>query len=229
MRTGRMMARRGFSLVETIVSVGIVAAMAAVVVPQVVKQFDSSDTTSLQQDMKNLQTAIETFTVNHRGVFPGDLDDLANPLDNTGTIAGNNVDTSLVSGGTIAAYASATLWEGPYVDFSVGTAGTKLSGYGTTIEHNFVCYEATGDNANLTTGIGTAASQACPDIDATDRQFLAIRVTGFSGTSDGRFEAINDLIDGPNEAGNRATLGRVRMVDIGSSVFVMFYLASPLN
>src|SRR5688572_14727609 len=111
MRTGRVMARRGFSLVETIVSVGIVAAMAAVVVPQVVKQFDTSDTTSLQQDLKNLQTAIETFTVNHRGVFPGDLDDLTNPLV-TGALTGN-VDTSLVSGGTIAAYTSGSLWEGP--------------------------------------------------------------------------------------------------------------------
>src|SRR5688572_22868194 len=137
MRTGRVMARRGFSLVETIVSVGIVAAMAAVVVPQVVKQFDASDTTSVQQDLKALQTAIETFTVNHRGVFPGDLDDLANPLDVIPSAGLDGADTSITSSGTIATFTTDSYWNGPYVDFSVAATGatTKTSGYGSFIQH----------------------------------------------------------------------------------------------
>src|SRR5262245_35059987 len=126
MLTGRVSQKRGFSLVETIVSVGIVAAMAAVVVPQVVKQFDASDTTSLQQDLKNLQTAIETFSVNHRGVFPGDIDDIANPLTTGADLTVTGVDTSLVSGGTVAVYTSVTLWKGPYVDFAVINGATKV-------------------------------------------------------------------------------------------------------
>ena len=221
MRTGRVAQKRGFSLVETIVSVGIVAAMAAVVVPQVVKQFDASDTTSLQQDLKNIQTAIETFTVNHRGVFPGDLDDLANPLS---TAIAN--DTSLTGTGTVVAYTSATLWEGPYLDFSFVNGNTKTSGYGGLIQDNFVCYNATGN----THGLSPAGGQACPTPTTGDQLFLAIRVTGLGTDTDARFIAINDMFDnGATEAGNRATQGRVRWINVGTTTPTVFFLATPLG
>ena len=45
MRTGFTRSKRGFTLVETVVTVGIVAALAAVVYPTVVKQFDAADPT----------------------------------------------------------------------------------------------------------------------------------------------------------------------------------------
>src|SRR5215210_7519942 len=112
MRTGRM--KRGFTLIETVVTVGIIAAMAAVVIPQVAKQFDAADPTRVQNDLKNLQTAIEAFSVNVRTV-PGDLDDLANQIAIT-------VDSSLstaTTGMPVITATQAGLWNGPYVDFAI--------------------------------------------------------------------------------------------------------------
>src|SRR5688572_2935671 len=108
MRTGRM--KRGFTLIETVVTVGIVAAMAAVVIPQVARQFDAADPTRIQNDLKNIQTAIETFSVNVKQL-PGDIDDLANfPTD-----AG---DSTLTTATTITDFTSTevALWQGPYLD-----------------------------------------------------------------------------------------------------------------
>ena len=76
MRMGRKFLKRGFTLIETVVTVGIIATMAAVVIPQISKQFDAADPTRLQNDLKNLQSAVETFNVNVK-VMPGDIDDLA--------------------------------------------------------------------------------------------------------------------------------------------------------
>jgi prepilin-type N-terminal cleavage/methylation domain-containing protein len=114
MRTGRM--KRGFTLIETVVTVGIVAAMAAVVIPQVAKQFDAADPTRVQNDLKNIQTAIETFFVNVK-TMPGDIDDLANLID-----GGGNTDTSLtvaISALPIFTSSQDELWNGPYVDQSI--------------------------------------------------------------------------------------------------------------
>jgi prepilin-type N-terminal cleavage/methylation domain-containing protein len=76
MRFGLSNRKRGFTLVETVVSVGIVAALAAVVYPAVVKQFDSADPTRMAEDLGSLSTAIETFGVNVRPQQPDDIEDL---------------------------------------------------------------------------------------------------------------------------------------------------------
>src|SRR6266567_101923 len=81
MRKAEEMKRRGFTLVETVVTVGIIAALAAVVYPTVVKQFDSADPTRAAEDLGNIRTAEETFGVNVRPELPGDLEDLINRPD----------------------------------------------------------------------------------------------------------------------------------------------------
>src|SRR5688572_17848087 len=134
MRTGRVMRKRGFTLIETVVTVGIVAAMAAVVIPQVAKQFDAADPTRIQNDLKNLQTAIETYGLNVRSL-PTDMDDLANRV----TVAAPADST--FSSATSAALSGLenTLWNGPYVDQSITTGVTAAdsatipTGYGAKI------------------------------------------------------------------------------------------------
>jgi prepilin-type N-terminal cleavage/methylation domain-containing protein len=216
--------RRGFTLIETVVTVGIVATLAAVVVPQVVKQFDNADPTRLQSDLQGLQTAIGTFTVNLSGSVPGDLDDLANPLDNTGTIVGNNVDTTLTAAGAIDLFGSqASSWMGPYVDFGVVAGATKSTGFGSIIQHNFVCFIGSGTGVNTS---GSQASQACSGTAGDSRLFLAIPITGLTTA---QFEVINDVFDGTTEVdGSGATqsqsVGKVRLVS-----GVTYYLAAPLN
>jgi prepilin-type N-terminal cleavage/methylation domain-containing protein len=70
MRKAPQNRRRGFTLVETVVTVGIVAALAAVVYPTVVKQFDSADPAKTAEDLNNITTAIEVFGVNVRPQQP---------------------------------------------------------------------------------------------------------------------------------------------------------------
>jgi prepilin-type N-terminal cleavage/methylation domain-containing protein len=221
--------RRGFTLIETVVTVGIVATLAAVVVPQVVKQFDAADPTRIQNDLKNIQTAVETFTLNMSGVLPGDLDDLANPVTTDPDITtGGAPDSTIKSTGAVDAFAI-TAWNGPYADFALEENSTEINrstGYGALIHDNFVCYNAT-DNA--TASNGTAADQACPSgtIAGTDRLFLAVRMTGLGTATSTSFLAVNELFDGPGET-TPATQGRLRLLVV-STVPTAYFLISAIN
>ena len=229
--------RRGFTLIETVVTVGIVATLAAVVVPQVVKQFDAADPARIQNDLKNIQTAIETFSVNVKAA-PGDLDDLANLLVVTG-----GVDSTLGTGTTAAAFAGTenTLWNGPYLDASVVQSDPDddiTTGYAAKIADNFVCYDS-GDNSHgisEATGTGALNDVACPVATDVGQKFLAIQITGIAcSTSAGStFMKLNEAFDGAGEA-SAATSGRVRC-ELASAtstkdtdVDVVFFLAVPLG
>jgi prepilin-type N-terminal cleavage/methylation domain-containing protein len=226
MRTGRM--KRGFTLIETVVTVGIVAAMAAVVIPQVAKQFDAADPTRVQNDLKNLQTAVETFNVNVKQL-PGDLDDLVNPIV-AGDFSSATHDTSFATTGLVAVYGNASLWQGPYMDFSTTTGATLETGFGAAVLDDFVCYIASGTGANTAGDALTGNKQGCTGNDATSRMFLAVRLTGLGTTTDDRFIALNDLFDGTSaaEVAARATLGRVRLLTV-ATVPTVFFLITPLN
>lgn len=221
MSTARKIVKRGFTLIEAVTTVGIMAVMAAVVIPQVVRQFDSAEPTRVQTDLKSIQTAIEAFHVNLRSQFPGDLDDLTNPL-TAGAIPGA-VDSAISALGA-AAYtpAEATLWAGPYVDFSLienAAGATRPTGFGGLVMDNFVCYNATTNTAGHTTA---ATNPACPAPGPTDRLFLAVRISGFSTTA---FTTINSRFDGTTEVLPDAE-GRIR--SLGAPA-ILYFLALPLN
>jgi prepilin-type N-terminal cleavage/methylation domain-containing protein len=205
--------RKGFTLIETVVTVGIVAAMAAVVIPQVAKQFDAADPTRTQNDLKNIQTAIETFNVNV-SQLPGDLDDLVNT---PGVVA--NDDSTLTTATTAAIFTSqASVWKGPYIDMALvdalNTDQTITTGYGATILDTFVCYDTGNNEAGVSQGSSatpTAQFQTCPNA-TVGAKFLAVQITGIpcTDTAGSTFMTINALFDGASEGGNSETLGRIR-------------------
>jgi prepilin-type N-terminal cleavage/methylation domain-containing protein len=233
MLTRRKGKRLGFTLIETVVTVGIIATLAAVVIPQVVRQFDAADPARVQQDLKNLQTGIETFNVN-TSAFPGDLDDLVNE------IASDNSDSTL---STLAAALPVftaemvTSWKGPYADVSFvhldsPTAESDLTtGYGAAILDSFVCYNADdnthGESAGVS-GAGATDDQACAN--AVGQKFLAIQITGLATSeTDPNFIALNKLFDddvAEELSTGRETLGRVRFDGTSD---VVFFLASPMT
>ena len=238
MRTGRM--KRGFTLIETVVTVGIVAAMAAVVIPQVAKQFDAADPTRIQNDLKNIQTAIETFNVNVR-TLPGDLDDLANLIDASSATTGT--DSALSSGTALVGFASSenTLWQGPYLDQSIVQASPDDSittAFGARIQDNFVCYASGNDSHGVSKATASASvnnGAACAA--GTGQKFLAIQVTGVacSTSANTTFMAINELFDGVNE-GSADVSGRVRCLPSGDTdgpspltTAVVYFLAVPIT
>lgn len=237
MRTGRM--KRGFTLIETVVTVGIVAAMAAVVIPQVARQFDAADPTRIQNDFKNIQTAIETFNVNVKSL-PGDMDDLSNPISGTGAL-----DSLTSAATTLSAFSAAdsALWKGPYIDIAtqagLGTDTSFPTGFGLTILESFVCYQS-GDNrkgiseGSVTAVTGSTDDMACPNTGVPGQRFLAIQVTGITcnaaaGTT---FSEINTIFDGTETT--PLTTGRVRCQAGGSlnktnDVAVLYFLAVPIS
>jgi general secretion pathway protein G len=196
--------RRGFTLIETVVTVGIVATLAAVVVPQVVKQFDAADPTRAAEDLNTLRTAIEVFGVNVAPLQPGDVEDLAN------RIADASASELSVLGAQYTATDEAN-WVGPYLGFSIPSTAAVgdtvlLTGFDARILNEFARFDADdvdpvgGDSTNIA-GVANA-------------DFLAIRVYGLSGAA---FDALNETIDGPNElsvtAGgtvSKRTTGRLR-------------------
>jgi prepilin-type N-terminal cleavage/methylation domain-containing protein len=218
--------KKGFTLIETVTTVGIIAVMAAVVIPQVTRQFDSADPTRLQEDLKSLQTAIETFHVNVRGTFPGDLDDLANQI--------TNGDSTLTTGTTLPVFistAQTNLWQGPYVDFSLVEApsdATRPTGYGAKLQDSFVCYNSADDTHGTSAGVATGAlnDAACPA--NAGQKFLTIQITGLAtAVTDANFVALNDRFDGVGEL-NPGTSGRVRFGTVGSNK-VVYFLSLPMN
>src|SRR5687767_8740368 len=113
MRKAPQNKRRGFTLVEVVVTVGIIAALAAVVYPTVVKQFDSADPARAAEDLNNIRTGIEVFSVNVRPHQPKDLEDLTNTIQ---TAFAAEDSTALG-----AAYSAADVanWNGPYLGLSI--------------------------------------------------------------------------------------------------------------
>src|ERR1041384_5156930 len=68
--------RAGFTLVETVVTVGLLAVLAAFVVPSVIRKADSADPVKVANDLNSISTALQTFTSDMKGLMPGDIQDL---------------------------------------------------------------------------------------------------------------------------------------------------------
>ena len=219
MRMGRKFLKRGFTLVETVVTVGIISALAAVVYPQVVKQFDAADPTRAAEDLNNIRTALETFGVNVKPLQPQEIEDLVNKIQ--ATTAG---DSSAAG----AAYSAADVlnWNGPYLGIALDPTTTAretaviTTGFGAAIHNRLPLFDADvaagGDTVD--TSPGTAAD------------FLSVRIMGLSGAA---FNSINLLIDGSSEntAALRRQQGRLRCPGAGPAdtdpCAVAYYLATP--
>ena len=199
MRKGSVSRKRGFTLVETVVTVGIVAALAAVVYPTIVKQFDAADPTRVAEDLNNIRTGIETFGVNVRPNQPKDIEDLANVL--------RTVAPDSTARGALYTTSDSSNWLGPYISISVpptlAANDTAITtGYGAPILNRLKLYDA--DVAN-----DTIASPG------TGAEFIAARILNLSGAA---FNAVNLLIDGPTEAtaATRRANGRFRCPAAGT-------------
>lgn len=221
MRKGPQRIKRGFTLVEVVVTVGIVAALAAIVYPTVVKQFDSADPARAAEDLNNIRTGIEVFGVNVRPHQPHDLEDLANVI--------TTAAPDSTARGALYAASDVANWNGPYIALSVppATAGGALvitSGFGATFSNRLPLYDV---DLNATGG------DTIPRTAALNADFLAVEVTGLSGSA---FNAINELIDGPaeNTAALRRRNGRFRCPDALVATDAdpcpgAYYLASPIR
>jgi prepilin-type N-terminal cleavage/methylation domain-containing protein len=109
--------RRGFTLPEVLVTVTVVAVLAAVVVPAVTQFASKGDAPSTKQDVAQLTTAVTSFTSDVRH-FPGDLRQLSNNLSSS---TGSGVDFDALG----ASYSNADIgkWKGPYSSQTLTPSG----------------------------------------------------------------------------------------------------------
>ena len=69
MRSSRRM--RGFSLVELVIVVVILGVIAAIAIPRISRGAKGADESALKQNLAVLRTAIEMYSAEHGGTFPG--------------------------------------------------------------------------------------------------------------------------------------------------------------
>lgn len=152
--------RSGFTLPEVLVTVAIVAVLAAVVVPAVTQQIGKADSPGFTSSANSLRTAITSF-VSDVKKFPGDIEDLqVQP-----TVADFELSATGAAGTTYSA-ATVARWRGPY-DNSGGTTGTLLIGYGWSTTS--VVYDSLGY-------VVVALSKA--GADSTDANALEVAIDG---------------------------------------------------
>lgn len=122
----------GFTLPEVLVTVAIIAVLAAAVVPAVTQQLGKADAPSFNASIGSLRTAITSFVADTRR-FPGRVTDLQKVITTSDfDLSGDGLGTGA---GTLAplgvAYSAAVVarWRGPYEN-SGNETGVIDPGYG---------------------------------------------------------------------------------------------------
>jgi general secretion pathway protein G len=200
--------RRGFTLIEVLVTVVVIGVLAAVVIPAVTSQVGAGDSTRVLADLNSVRTGIENFAITVRA-FPGDMDDLANPI-TTGDGTGSPV-VNFTSGQVDA-------WSGPYIEKTVSSTNVTLffdafpTGLGASIENRLdFC-----DISYQTIAV------VCRNVGAN---YVAILINHLTLAQD---TVLNDLIDGVGES-NAATSGRFRFYVPFISSNAAYYYAAPFK
>ena len=220
---GRGKSRSGFTLIETVVTVGLLAVLASFVVPSVMRKADSADPVKVASDLNAISTAIQTFSSDLRGILPGDIQDLTQPiLVNSSCSRATPCDSTITHRDRYTTQ-QALLWKGPYLEASMERDPNALlrSGFVADISNTLTRFDAVNGVPELCQLTG-GGSVTCNGFVVTNPLFVAIKVTGLN-----REQAmqINAIIDGANEL-NPGFEGRFRFTADGS---LAYFLATPLS
>jgi type II secretory pathway pseudopilin PulG len=215
--------RAAFTLVETIVTLGLLAVLAAFVVPTVVQKAGAGDPVKVVSDLGSIRTGFETFQTDIGGV-PNQLHMLlVQP-----TVANHFVDSV-----TVLKQGQAVAWNGPYLNAEIGNlpADSIGTGYRAYIHNHVTRFDATTNSAEFylpgSTGTGGTFS-------SLNTMFAMVTITGLTTR---QAQLVNRLIDGdddtdvlvgPNTGAN--IQGRFRYdVPTANAIVVAYYLVSPLS
>lgn len=219
--TSRIRARRrdGFTLVETIVTVGLIAVIAAFVIPTVIQKAGTGDPVKVQNDLNTVRTAMETFATDIKNGFPRQINSLtAKPAAGTDRFIDSTTMTS----------SQVLVWNGPYMAATIGTAANDslATGYTAYIRNFIDRYDS-----KMNTPEHSAAGSVNGTFDATNTLFASVEVHNLTLS---QARSLNALFDGTidtDQADSSNTTGRFRWPHptTPGQVKVSFYLAVPIT
>lgn len=118
--------RSGFTLPEILVTVTVIAVLAAAVVPAVTQYVNKGNTPASQQDVQQLRTAITAFTADIRR-YPGDLGQLTHVIN---TAAANPLGTDGAATPVAFTQLDSLKWKGPYTSAPIDSANATFTSAG---------------------------------------------------------------------------------------------------
>ena len=133
--TGR--GREGFTLIEVLVTLILLAVLAAAVFPVVTRQSDSADPVRAASDLATIRAGVESFRLDVRPDWPADLEDLTHVPSATDRDLNNDP------------FDQAVKWKGPYLDAVIPVDNAALdtdlafkTGFDGEIQSDLVCLSA---------------------------------------------------------------------------------------
>lgn len=75
----RVSSRKGFTLIELMIVIAIIAILAAILVPNFIRARAQGQVTSCKSNLKNIGTACEMYATDNGGRYPKDLKTLTTP------------------------------------------------------------------------------------------------------------------------------------------------------
>ena len=126
------MKRKGFTLVEIMIVVAIIALLAAIAVPTLVTAKRTANEAAAKANVRSLSTAAETFATGHNGIYPADVAELATFIasapnfcaaSGATAVQGYNYTCTLAAGGYTITAAPVTQGTTGSVTYSATTGG----------------------------------------------------------------------------------------------------------
>jgi prepilin-type N-terminal cleavage/methylation domain-containing protein len=217
--TIRARRRAGFTLVETIVTVGLIAVIAAFVIPTVIQKAGAGDPVKVQNDLNTVRTAMETFATDVKNGFPHQISTLtAKPTAGTDRF----IDSTAFAANQV------TAWNGPYMSATITSAITDslATGYTAFIMNFIDRYDAIADTPEH-----NASGAVIGAFNKNNTLYAAVQVRGLTYS---QALTLNKMIDGANDvpatADSLNATGRIRWAASPTVTNVkLYYLASPIT
>jgi prepilin-type N-terminal cleavage/methylation domain-containing protein len=212
--------RLGFTLVETLVTVGLLAVLAAFVIPTVIQKGQAGDPVKVSNDLSSITTALSTFNNDTKAGYPQTLHVLTTKPDTSDLI---------IDGATAITSAQVGLWNGPYLAATIASSSgaTLATGFAGFVRDTLQMYDASNNKGKRTGGTSTSTYSG------TGTQFVAVQVTGLTKP---QADIVNTIIDGSNDPDQTAgdigsnSTGRFRFdKPDANNLVVAYYLAVPIS